>query len=163
MKKETQAMTTPPFHIKHLFISPGHNFFGHYGRPPGGHSVVECAEIRCVAGRGIVGDRFFDFKPDYKGQITFFAHEVYEQLCAEFGVRDRPPSVFRRNVITAGVDLASLIGREFEVQGVRFRGNQESAPCEWMNVAFAPGAEERLRGHGGLRATILTDGVLRAG
>lgn len=156
-------MSTAPIHIRHLFISPGHNFFGHYGQPPGGHPMLECDEIRCAAGRGIEGDRFFDYKSDYKGQITFFANEVYEQLCAEFGVNDRPPSVFRRNVITSGADLPALIGREFEVQGVRFFGTCESAPCEWMNLAFAPGAEERLRGSGGLRAKILTDGTLRAG
>lgn len=147
--------------IKHLFISPGHNFFGHHGQEPGEHPMRECNEIKCVAGRGIEGDRFFDFKENYKGQVTFFANEVYEQLCAEFGVWDRPASVFRRNIITVGVDLPALIGKEFEVQGVRFAGTAESAPCEWMNVAFAPGAEERLKGSGGLRAKILTDGTLR--
>ena len=125
--------------------------------------MVERPEVKCVAGSGIEGDRFFGYKKNYKGQITFFAHEVYEQLCAEFGVWDKPASAFRRNVITTGVELPTLIGREFEVQGVRFLGTAESAPCEWMNSAFAPGAEERLRGQGGLRAKILTDGVLRVG
>ncbi|MEA3209022.1 MAG: hypothetical protein QOE70_2079 [Chthoniobacter sp.] len=147
--------------IKHLFISPEHNFFGHYGKPPGESTMIAREEIRCVAGRGIEGDRFFDFKPNYKGQITFFANEIYDELCAEFGVWDRPPSVFRRNVITAGIDLNALIGQEFEAQGVRFLGSGECAPCEWMNHAFAPGAEERMKGHGGLRAQILTDGILR--
>jgi len=150
-------------HIKHLFISPGHNFYGHHGKTPSEHPTQEVAEVKCVAGRGLEGDRFFDYKDNYKGQVTFFANEVYDQLCAEFGVWDRPPSVFRRNIITAGVDLNSLIGTEFEVQGVRFAGTQESTPCEWMNGAFAPGAEQWLAGRGGLRARILTDGVLRAG
>jgi MOSC domain-containing protein YiiM len=149
--------------IKHLFISPGHNFFGHYGQPPGEHPTVERAEVKVAAGRGIEGDRFFDFKPGYNGQITFFASEVFDQICAEFGVWDRSASVLRRNVITAGVDLNALIGKEFEVQGVRFLGRAECSPCEWMDQAFAPGAEARLRGHGGLRAKVLTDGVLRVG
>ena len=48
-----------------------------------------------------------------------------------------------------------------EVQGIRFFGTQESAPCYWMNQAFAEGAEEALKGHGGLRAKVLSDGVLR--
>lgn len=147
--------------IDHLYISPGHNFFGHHGQPPGEHPAIACTEVRCIAGRGIEGDRFFDYKSDYKGQVTFFEGEVYDQLCAEFGVSDRPPSVFRRNIITRGVRLPELIGVEFEVQGVRFLGTGESAPCEWMNVAFAPGAEERLKGFGGLRARILNDGVIR--
>ncbi len=148
--------------IKHLYISPGHNFFGHHGLPPGENPMVECAEIRCMAGRGIEGDRFLDFKPDYKGQITFFAHEIYEELCARFDVWDKPPSAFRRNVITCGADLGALIGNEFEIQGVRFLGTAECSPCHWQDEAFAPGTETALEGRGGLRAKILTDGTLRA-
>src|SRR5688572_10819469 len=133
-------MTEPDIRIKHLYLSPGHNFFGHHEKPPDDYPMIEHGEIRVLAGRGIEGDRFLDFKPDYKGQITFFAHEVYEELCAKLDVRDRPPSVFRRNVITRGVDLNELIGREFELQGVRFLGTSECSPCYWMDRAFGPGA-----------------------
>lgn len=156
-------MSTPLIHIQHLFISPAHNFFGHHGQPPGEHPMLPQDEVTCLEGRGIAGDRFLDFKDDYKGQITFFAREVYDDLCARFGVRDRGPEVFRRNVITVGADLASLCGREFEIQGVRFLGTGECAPCHWMNTAFHPGAEDALIGRGGLRAKILSDGVLRVG
>ena len=153
---------TPTIHIKHLYISPGHNFYGRHGQPAGEHPAVEKSEIRCVAGRGIEGDRFFDFKADYKGQVTFFSREIYEELCARFEVWDKPPSAFRRNIITEGVDLNTLIGQEFEIQGVRFLGMAECSPCAWQDQAFAPGTEEALEGRGGLRAKILTDGVLRA-
>lgn len=123
--------------------------------------MTELESIECVAGKGIVGDRFFGFKEDYKGQVTFFSHEVYERLCAQFQITDLPPSIFRRNIITRGVDLNTLIGQEFEIQGVRFLGAQESAPCYWMNQAFAEGAEEAMKGNGGLRAKILTGGRLK--
>ncbi len=123
--------------------------------------MVEVDSVECVKGKGLVGDRFFDFKDDYKGQVTFFAHELYEKLCERFQVVGVPPSAFRRNLITKGVDLNDLIGQEFEIQGVRFQGAAECSPCSWMNQAFAEGAEEALKGHGGLRARILNDGVLR--
>jgi MOSC domain-containing protein YiiM len=155
------SMTAAAIHIKHLYISPGHNFFGHHEKAAGEYPIIECDEIRVAAGRGIEGDRFLDYKVDFKGQITFFADEVYEWLCEKLETWDRPPSVFRRNVVTRGVDLNSLIGKEFEVQGVRFRGTEESTPCYWMNQAFGEGAEVELAGNGGLRAKILTDGVLR--
>jgi hypothetical protein len=48
--------------ICHLYISPGHNFVGHYGREPDEFSTIEVPTIECVAGRGIRGDRYFDFK-----------------------------------------------------------------------------------------------------
>jgi len=47
------------------------------------------------------------------------------------------------------------------VQGVQFLGTEESAPCYWMNQAFGEGAEAELAGNGGLRAKILSDGVIR--
>lgn len=147
--------------VRHIYISPEHNYFGHHGLPPGRAPMIEVEEVECVAGQGLRGDRFFGFKEDYKGQVTFFEHEVHERLCAQFGVEGVPPSVFRRNVITEGVELAGLIGKEFEVQGVRFLGTQESAPCHWMNQAFAEGAEEAMKGRGGLRARILSTGILR--
>lgn len=154
---------SPIILIEHLYVSPGHNFFGRYGNAAGDHPSLEMPEIRCLAGRGIEGDRFLDYKADYKGQITFFAAEIYDELCARFEVWDKPPSAFRRNVITRGVDLNTLIGREFTIQGVQFRGMAECSPCAWQDGAFAPGTEAALEGRGGLRAKILTDGVLRVG
>lgn len=149
--------------VTHIFISPEHNFFGHYGKPPGEAPATEVESVECVAGHGLRGDRFFGFKEDYQGQVTFFSEEVYDRLCEQFQTTHRDPSVFRRNIIVRGVDLNALIGKEFEVQGIRFRGTQECSPCSWMNQAFAEGAEQALKGHGGLRARILTDGVLKRG
>jgi MOSC domain-containing protein YiiM len=120
------------------------------------------AVLECVAGRGVRGDRYFDFKDDYKGQITFFSLDVFDELCAALDLHDCSPATARRNVITRGVELNEFIDNEFEIQGVRFYGTQECAPCYWMDRAFAPGTEEFLRGHGGLRAKILSDGVLRS-
>ncbi len=147
--------------LLHLYLSPEHNYFGHHGLPPGSAPMSEVPELTLVAGQGIEGDRFFGFKKDYKGQITFFAHEIYRTLCDRLQVHDRPPSVFRRNIITEGQELNALIGQEFEIQGVRFLGMAECSPCHWMDEAFHPGAEKALKNHGGLRAKILTDGVLR--
>lgn len=147
--------------IVSIYIGPEHNYVGHHGQPSGISPTVECAEVECVAGKGIKGDRYFGWKDDYKGQITFFAEETWERLCQQMEVTDKDPGVFRRNVITRGVDLNTLIGKEFEIQGVRFLGTQEAAPCYWMNEAFGPGAEAALKGYGGLRAKILTDGTLR--
>jgi MOSC domain-containing protein YiiM len=147
--------------IRHLYISSGHNFVGHHGRPPGKNPVLPVQEVECVAGRGLRGDRYFNHQENYKGQVTFFSTEIYRAICDALGVTDKDPSAFRRNVITEGTDLNGLIGRDFEIQGVRFRGIEECKPCHWMETAFAPGAKEFLKGRGGLRAVILSDGKLR--
>ena len=124
--------------------------------------MIEVPVIECVAGRGIRGDRYFDFKDDYKGQITFFSLDVFDELCAALALHDSSPTAARRNVVTRGVDLNKLIGGEFEVQGIYLYGTEESAPCYWMDRAFAAGAKDFLKGRGGLRAKILSDGKLRS-
>lgn len=146
--------------IEHLFISPGHNFFGHHGKPARWHPIVPVERIECMAGRGIRGDRFFNFKENYKGQITFFSMEVLEALRRELNLPDAQPQSTRRNAFVRGADLLSLIGKKFEVQGVYFEGVEECKPCYWMNSALGPGAEEWLRGRAGLRCRILSDGIL---
>jgi MOSC domain-containing protein YiiM len=147
--------------IEAIYLSPGHNFFGRYGQAAGEHPIVAVPEVECVAGWGLKGDRFFGYRPDYDGQVTFFAMEIFEALCAELKCPDKSPSATRRNIYTRGADLNALIGTEFEVQGVKFRGMKECRPCFWMNQAFAPGAEDWLKGRGGLRARVLASGTLR--
>jgi MOSC domain-containing protein YiiM len=147
--------------IEQLFISPGHNFVGHHGGPPGENPLLAVSEVECVAGRGLRGDRFFDYQPDYKGQITFFSLDVFDALRQEMNLPDAQPQATRRNAFVRGADLNAFIGREFDIQSVRFLGVEESKPCHWMNSALGPGAEEWLRGRAGLRCRILTNGVLR--
>jgi MOSC domain-containing protein YiiM len=149
-------------HVRHLFTSPGHNFVGHHGGPPGTYPILEANEIECVAGRGIRGDRYFDFKQNYKGQFTFFSMDVLGAMRSELNLPDAQPAATRRNVVVSGADLPALVGKEFEIQGVRFEGVEECRPCYWMNSAFRDErAEHWLKGRGGLRARVLTNGILR--
>lgn len=149
--------------IRHIFISPGHNFFGRFGQAADTHPTRDVATVNCRAGWGLEGDRFYGYRPDYKGQITFFAWEVYEGAKREFDVPELKPDAFRRNVLVEGIELSALVGRRFTLGGVEFEGTGESRPCHWMNGVVAPGAEDWLRGNGGLRAKILSDGALAVG
>lgn len=147
--------------IRHIFISPEHDFVGRFGEEPGQTPMAEVESIECVASSGIEGDRYFDHKPNYKGQITFFEWETYQAAWAAFPDTLQDPSASRRNVITVGLDLNALIGEEFKLGGLRFGGSEESAPCVWMDRVIAPGAHEFLKGRGGLRARILEGGSLQ--
>ena len=149
--------------IVHLFISPGHDFRGRHKQGRLEHGISDCDEIECVAGSGIRGDRYFDFKEDFKGQITFFSHDVFEEVKKRFGLPSLEASAFRRNVVIAGVDLNEFIGKRFRIGDVEFEGAEEAAPCYWMDEACAPGVEEFLRGNGGLRCRIRESGLLRKG
>ena len=158
---------TYPITIQHIFISPGHNYFGRPKDGPGPHPTHDVAQVEARAGRGLVGDRYFGVPAHYEAQVTFFAAEVFAALQAEFGLEELSPILTRRNIITSGVNLNQLIGHEFELRSgddhVRFLGTRPCSPCAWMDAMFAPGAHAFLRGRGGLRARILTDGVIHRG
>ena len=149
--------------LRYIFIAGGHSFFGRHGLPADDHPIREVSSIECVAERGLRGDRFFDYKDGYKGQVTLFSEEVFAQLCAAVGRPEAQPGALRRNLIVSGVDLNELIGKKFELQDVQLEGTEECKPCHWMNEAIGPGAETWLRGRGGLRCRILSDGWLHAG
>ncbi len=146
-----------------IWISAGNDFRGRHekGRlEHGGHGVVE---IECVAGMGLRGDRYFGYKPDFKGQVTFFDARTVQAVRERFSKPDLSSSVFRRNLIVTGVNLADWVGRRFRFQGIEFEGTEECKPCYWMDQAVAPGAEEFLKAdfQGGLRAKILSNGTLK--
>jgi MOSC domain-containing protein YiiM len=146
--------------VEHLYVAAGHRFFGRHGQDPLDYPIQEMARVECVAGRGIRGDRFFGHPEGHKGQVTFFSMEVWDALCRELGVGDRPPSVLRRNIFVRDMDLDSLIGCAFSLQGIAFEGVEECRPCYWMDRAFGPGAESFLKGQGGLRARVVAGGML---
>ncbi len=148
--------------LERIWISPGNDFRGHHGQQRGTHGIQSMDEIECVAGMGLRGDRYFGYKPDFKGQVTFFDAAVADAVRSKFGNESLCSSVFRRNLIVRGVELSSWVGKKFLFQGIEFDGAEECKPCYWMDEAVAVGCEEFLKPYfrGGLRARILTSGIL---
>ena len=62
--------------IKAIYISSGHDFFGRHEKTRRKNLIKSVQKVQCVAHKGIIGDRFFEHKDNYKGQITFFEFEV---------------------------------------------------------------------------------------
>jgi MOSC domain-containing protein YiiM len=149
--------------IHRILISPEHIYRGHHGREPGTKSMVDRDEVACEAGRGLTGDRYQREKIGHKRQVTFFELDVHRDLLRRFPGSEVETDVYRRNVVIDGVDLNGLIGKQFRLGGVLFEGVEECRPCYWMDTAFGPGAEEALKGRGGLRARILKSGTIRKG
>lgn len=147
--------------IKSIYISSGHDFVGRHGKGRLDHGIEKVDTIECLAGRGIVGDRYLDHEKDFKGQITFFDWAVYQRIRDNFNLAELDPEKFRRNVLVEGVDLNTLIGKKFTLQGIEFEGVEECRPCYWMDEAVNPGVFDALKGNGGLRAKILNSGTLK--
>jgi MOSC domain-containing protein YiiM len=139
-----------------------------YIRPPSSSTQTEVLEIQVVAGAGLVGDRYFE-RHDEPGQnITFIEAEVIEAFLSVHG-RPLDLSVTGRNVVTRGVRLNELVGKEFVVGGLRFRGVELCEPCLGLGQALSSPelkpatVVKELVHHGGLRADALSSGQLRQG
>ena len=159
-----------PIEILHLLVSPGHNYFGRPKDGPGAHPTYDLDEVRLVAGKGVVGDRFFGQAAHMDAAVTLFAVEALESVAAELRLKAVPdPLLARRNVVLRGADVNALRGFSFAVESpdgaarVVLFGGRPAAPCAWMDRMLAPGAHAALRGRGGLRCRVEQDGVLRRG
>lgn len=148
--------------IKHIIISPEHNFVGHFGRPAGTHPAIPRQQVNLVAGKGIEEDRYFRLEEGHRKQITFFDVATLEMLGNQFG-KPVTPDLVRRNVFVSGADLPTLVGKRFSLQGIEFLGVDPCPPCQWMDASVGEGARHLMEGKGGLRARILTNGTLALG
>lgn len=127
------------------------------------------AEALALAGIGLEGDRYaartgsFSAKPKPGRQITLIEAEAIEALERELGMVLALGET-RRNLVTRGVALNHLVGREFTVGEVRLRGHELCEPC--ASLARMTGKPQILPGlihRGGLRAEILEGGMIRVG
>ena len=153
----------PKTRILGIFISPGHDFKGRHGKSRLNHGSESVNSVECLAGRGLVGDRFLDYKENFKGQVTFFDVNEAKQLEASLGLKDFDTSQLRRNILIEGAELMQWVGKRFKIGEVVFEGVEECAPCYWMNEVLGRGAETLMQGRGGLRCRILEPGTLRVG
>jgi MOSC domain-containing protein YiiM len=125
-------------------------------------------EVTAVAGRGIEGDRYFhgtgywSKSPGASRDITLIEIEAIEALISEKDIA-LAPGASRRNLVTRGVPLNHLVGREFLVGPVRLLGTRLCEPCAYLEGLTQKGVLAGLIHRGGLRADIVAGGTIRVG
>ncbi len=134
--------------------------------PIGGESMTTVEGVRAFAGRGLEGDRYFSNQgtfsdtPGSGRQVTLIESEAIDAVERDCGYKLEYKDS-RRNIVTHGVALNDLVGKEFSVGAVRMLGVRLCDPC---NHSFPDGnVKQALVHRGGLRADILNDGVIRVG
>ena len=124
--------------------------------------------VHVVPGLGLEGDRYFG-PPGTPGKrsgtgrdITLIECEALEALAMEQDIHLTPAGA-RRNIVTRGVALNQLVGQEFIVGQVSLRGVRLCEPCEHLASLTEPRVLPALVKRGGLRAEILTEGIISVG
>ncbi len=116
---------------------------------------------------GLEGDRYAlklgtFYKPDPDRELTLIEAEAIDALGREYGV-ELAAGDARRNLVTRGVALNHLVGKEFTIGDVRIRGIRLCEPCGHLQKVTGKPVIKGLIHRGGLRAQILSEGVIHAG
>lgn len=136
---------------------------GIFVAPSAGAPAEPREEVRTIPGGGLEGDRHTTGDGTFPSGMPGSALTLIEaEVCDSFD----PPldaGEHRRNVMTRGIDLNALVGHDFEVGEVRCRGMRLCEPCTVVDGYASRPVLRELVHRGGLRADILTEGVVRVG
>jgi hypothetical protein len=125
--------------------------------------LARFTEVQAIAGRGLVGDRYADEAGTFSGsgrgyELTLIEAEALDALAAtglEITWEDA-----RRNVVTRGIRLNSLVGHRFRIGEVECIGRRLAEPCAHLQRLAPPGVLGGLVHRGGLRADITGGGTM---
>ena len=120
-------------------------------------SLAKVESVRVLAGKGVEGDRNFFAGGAGPGQaLTLVEAEAVEEVGLAEGAT-------RRQLTVRGVRLNDLVGKHFKVGEIECYGVELCEPCKHLESMTRPGIIADLLHRGGLRADVLSDGVIRVG
>jgi MOSC domain-containing protein YiiM len=135
--------------------------------PQSAKPMLSVPHVQAVADGGLEGDRFFRAswtsvnRPDKA--VTLIEEETIQAAAAELGI-EVVSGDMRRNIVTHGVPLIELLDREFTIGAVTMRGVRLFQPCAHLErVSNTPGIAKALLHRSGLKAAIVSSGVIRIG
>jgi MOSC domain-containing protein YiiM len=132
--------------------------------------MQQVTTARAIPGQGLEGDRYANrvgtFSPrSGRGvgyDLTLIEAEVLDELTSTDGHRLGYTEA-RRNIVTRGIDLNTLVGQRFRVGDVECVGRRLCEPCAHLERLTHGGVLRKLIHRGGLRADILTAGNITEG
>lgn len=129
-------------------------------RPARRAMPVEVNEV--MAGdKGLEGDHFNSSYSD-KRAVTLIQFEHLEAVAGILQM-DIDPLLTRRNIVVSGINLISLKNMQFQIGEAILEGTGECYPCSRMEENFGPGGYNAMRGHGGLTARVIQQGMIKRG
>ena len=128
--------------------------------PKPDQGMEDVYSVTTIAGKGIVGDRYFNEDNDKNHQITLIESE---NIVFYNKISDQKISYidFRRNIVTRGIELNPLIGKELQIGSTKIKVHKLCEPClELQNKLQQTNFVKNLTHRGGLRCEILTSGLI---
>ena len=118
-----------------------------------------------IADVGLEGDRRAGSRPTPRGKrhVTLVQAEHLPVIAALLGQPSLDAGRLRRNLVVAGLNLASVRDRRFSIGAVVLEGTGWCHPCSRMEEELGVGGYQAVRHHGGITARILEGGALHVG
>jgi MOSC domain-containing protein YiiM len=139
-----------------------------YTATSAGETMTPLQDVQAIAGVGLGGDRYatgqgrYSDRPHENRQVTLIEAEVLDALQRDHNIELRPEET-RRNLITQGVPLNHLVGKEFQVGDVTLYGGRLNVPCTYLEKVVDKPVFKPLINRSGLNCQILTGGTIRTG
>ena len=125
--------------------------------------IQEVKEISLLAGKGIIGDRYYHEYNEGRNQLTLIESENIDYYNEKFNLKI-PYLNFRRNIVTKDIKLNDLVNKKLIIGKTELRAIDLCRPCKPLqkNLAQNNIIKEFLR-KGGLRCEILTSANIKVG
>ena len=128
-----------------------------------GKKIFDVNETQAVQGKGLINDRHYRIDNDKKCQITLIEIENINYYNKIYGT-SIPSIDFRRNIITEGIGLNGLVGKEFFVGKIKVKAHDLCRPCKHLQgLLEKKNIIKEFLLKGGLRCEILTSGKIFVG
>ncbi len=113
-------------------------------------------------GKGLSGDRF-NGRADSPRQVTLIQHEHLPVIASCLGMGKIEPDMLRRNIVVSGINLLALKDKSFRLGDSILEMTGLCHPCSKMERALGAGGYNAVRGHGGITARVIREGMVRLG
>tara|TARA_Y100001970_G_scaffold280459_1_gene389490 strand:+ start:109 stop:546 length:438 start_codon:yes stop_codon:yes gene_type:complete len=128
-----------------------------------GDKILNVNKVQAIRGKGLLNDRMFKDENNKECQITLIEIENIINF-NKISKTNIPPVDFRRNIITKGVKLNNLVGKEFFVGNVKLKAHDLCRPCKYLqNKLGQDNFVKEFLLKGGLRCEILSSGKITVG
>lgn len=129
---------------------------------------VEVANLE--AGKGIVGDRYHQLAEQHlaksmdvmQNHVSLVEREALDKFMLDHGL-NCDYGDFRRSVITTGIDLNALVGKQFRMGDAVLYGIELCEPCSYLASIIHKAVLPEMAVSAGLRATVIESGSIKAG
>ena len=125
-----------------------------------GGSITSVKSVDALKGRGLVGEKHFKENNEKRAQITLIEIENINHYNKITGTKI-PAINFLRNIVTEGIQLNVLVGKEFFIGTVKVKAHDLCRPCKYLQESLQQkNTVKELLHSGGLRCEILSSGKI---